>query len=90
LFVFIWLRCSRRRRNGKLARRTYILKINRKAASLTRVTRNGAPMEKLASRDAFDAAQQGWFNNAAGATVWVKLPTSTAANSKIVLNGISF
>ncbi|HEY2082594.1 MAG TPA: TIM-barrel domain-containing protein [Verrucomicrobiae bacterium] len=75
---------------GKLAERTYVLKINRKAGSLARVSRNGAPMEKLASKDAFDAAEHGWFNDSAGATVWVKFPTLTATASKIVLNGVAF
>jgi alpha-glucosidase len=76
--------------NGKLTYRTYLLKINRKAGSLARITRSGAPMEKLTSKEALDSAEQGWFDDAAGATVWVKFSTSTAIASKIVLNGIAF
>lgn len=73
---------------GKLAHRTYILKINYAAGMLNRVTRNGAPLEKLASKEALDSAVQGWFNDEPGTAVWVKFPTATSAASKIVLNGI--
>jgi alpha-glucosidase (family GH31 glycosyl hydrolase) len=73
---------------GKLAGRTYVLKINRKATVLARVSRNGAPLAKLGSRDAIESAEQGWFNDPAGGTIWVKFSTSTAIPSKIVLNGV--
>ena len=72
---------------GKLSRRNYILKINHPAESLTRVSRNGAPMTKLASKATLDSAGQGWFNDTANATVWIKFQTATSVPSKIVLNG---
>jgi alpha-glucosidase (family GH31 glycosyl hydrolase) len=71
---------------GKLAKRTYILKINRKASAMTRVQRNGAPLAKVTSREALNAAEQGWSDG--GATVWVKFSTTTASPAKIVLNGV--
>lgn len=74
--------------DGKLAHRTYVLKINRRSSSLARVSRNGATIEKLPSIQAFDAAGEGWFNDSEGATIWVKFSTPTAAPSKIVLNGL--
>ena len=74
---------------GKLSRRNYILKINHPADSLTRVSRNGAPMTKLASKAALDSAEQGWFNDTANATVWIKFQTATTVPSKIVLNGLN-
>ena len=74
--------------DGKLARRTYILKINHKAAISAQVARNGAPLPKLESRAALDSADQGWFNDIAAATVWVKFPTATSDASKVVLNGL--
>jgi alpha-glucosidase (family GH31 glycosyl hydrolase) len=70
--------------DGKLANRTYVLKINRKTDTLTRATRNGAPLAKLGSRAELDSAGQGWFND--GAIVWVKFNTATANPTKIVLN----
>lgn len=73
---------------GKITQRTYVLKINQKAGALNRVTRNGAPLPQLTSREALDSAERGWFNDEPGATVWVKFPTATSAVSKIVLNGI--
>ena len=69
---------------GKLANRTYVLKINRKTEALTRVTRNGEPLARLGSRADFDSAKQGWFNE--GAIVWVKFNADTASPAKIVLN----
>jgi len=74
---------------GKLANRNYILKVNHQPNSLTRVSRNGAPMTKLESKAALDSAAQGWFNDIANATVWVKFPTATAVPVKIVLNGMN-
>jgi hypothetical protein len=74
---------------GKLASRNYILKVNRKADLLTRVSRNGAPIAKLESKAALDSAAQGWFNDIANATVWVKFQTATAIPVKIVLNGLN-
>jgi hypothetical protein len=74
---------------GKLTNRNYILKMNRKAESLTRVSRNGAPMTKLDSKAALDSAAQGWFNDTANATVWVKFRSATAIPVKIVLNGMN-
>jgi alpha-glucosidase (family GH31 glycosyl hydrolase) len=71
--------------DGKLAQRTYFLKINRKAGALTRVSRNGTPMAKLESKGALDSAEQGWLND--GAIVWVKFGTVTTAANKIILNG---
>ncbi|HXS69342.1 MAG TPA: TIM-barrel domain-containing protein [Candidatus Polarisedimenticolia bacterium] len=75
--------------DGKLTHRSYILKINRRAAALRRVTRNGAPLQKFDSKAALDSAEQGWFNDLARATVWVKFPTATSAASKVVLNGLN-
>jgi hypothetical protein len=72
---------------GKLAQRTYILKINRQAGPMTRALRNGAPLAKVASRDALDATEQGWFD--AGATVWVKFSTITSSPVKVILSGVS-
>jgi alpha-glucosidase (family GH31 glycosyl hydrolase) len=73
---------------GKLAQRTYILKINRKGGAMTGVSRSGASLAKVASREALDSAEQGWFNDAASGTVWVKFSTVTTVGSKVVLNGI--
>jgi alpha-glucosidase (family GH31 glycosyl hydrolase) len=73
---------------GKLERRTYILKINRKPGSLSRVTRNGAPLAKLASMQTFEYAQQGYFVDTDHAMVWVKFPTATSVPVKIVLSGL--
>jgi alpha-glucosidase (family GH31 glycosyl hydrolase) len=70
--------------DGKLVQRTYVLKINRKTETLTRVTRNGEALAKLGSRAEFDTAEQGWFND--GGIVWVKFNTETANPAKIVLN----
>jgi hypothetical protein len=71
---------------GKLAQRTYILKINHKAGPMTRAQRNGASLTKASSRDAFDATEQGWFDG--GGTVWVKFSTVTSSPTKIVLSGV--
>jgi alpha-glucosidase len=73
--------------DGKLTQRSYILKINHKPSTSMRVTRNGAPLPKLDSKDALDSAEQGWFNDVAGAAVWVKFPATTSTASKVVLNG---
>ncbi len=72
--------------NGKLADRTYILKINRQAGAMTRVVRNGTPIAKLGSQAAFEAANRGWVDS--DGTVWVKFSTATTIPSRIVLNGI--
>jgi len=74
---------------GKLAGRNYLLKVNRKAELLTRVSRNGAPMTKLDSKAVLDSATQGWFNDTASATVWIKFQTATDVPVKIVLNGMT-
>jgi alpha-glucosidase len=74
--------------HGKLVQRNYILKINRKVGAMTGVSRNGAPLARVASREALDAAEQGWFNDEAGGTVWVKFSTATSVASKVVLSGI--
>ena len=74
--------------NGKLARRTYVLKINRKGGAMTGVSRNGAPLVKVGSRGALNSAEQGWFKDEAGGTVWVKFLAVTAVGSKVVLNGV--
>ena len=74
--------------HGKLARRTYVLKINRAGGAMTGVSRNGALIAKVGSREALDSAEQGWFSDDKGAVVWVKFLTETAVGSKIVLNGI--
>ena len=74
--------------DGKLAHRTWILKINRKANSLESVSRNGAPLTRLASKSVLDSAEQGWLNDTSIGTVWVKFATDTATPSNIVLNRI--
>jgi alpha-glucosidase (family GH31 glycosyl hydrolase) len=74
--------------DGKPRHRTYLLKINRRTVSVARVSRSGAPLDKLASKAALDSAEQGWFNDTAAGTVWVKFPASTALASKIVLNNL--
>lgn len=74
--------------NGKLAHRTYVLKINRRTSSLARVSRNGVTIKKAPSIQAFNDAEEGWLNDSASAIIWVKFSTTTAAASKIVLNGL--
>jgi hypothetical protein len=69
---------------GKLASRTYILKMNRPAAALREVTRNGAALQRHASQAAFESAQNGWFNDTSGSTVWVKFNTPTATANRVV------
>ena len=73
---------------GKLARRTYLLKINRPAGTPASVSRNGAPVTRENSREAFESAAEGWFNDQAGATVWVKFSTPTAVSAKVILHGV--
>jgi len=73
---------------GKLARRTYLLKINRPAGTPASVSRNGATVTRENSREAFESAAEGWFNDQAGATVWVKFSTPTAVSAKVILHGV--
>jgi alpha-glucosidase len=74
--------------SGKLARRTYVLKINRKGGTMSGVSRNGMPLARVASREALDSAEQGWFDDGSRGTVWVKFSAATTVGSKVVLNGI--
>lgn len=75
---------------GKLSNRVYILKFNHKSPSLRDVSRNNSPLRKVASMEAFDSADAGWFNDVEGSTVWVKFATRTSAANKIVLSGLDF
>src|SRR6185436_15197882 len=57
---------------GKLVRRTYILKINRKVENLRGVLQNDEPMQRMESAAAFESTPEGWFNDAEHSIVWVK------------------
>jgi alpha-glucosidase (family GH31 glycosyl hydrolase) len=76
--------------SGKPGNRTYILKINRKVSTLTQISRNGTPLDKLDSGDALNSAALGWFNDSANAIVWAKFPASTSEDSKIVIESPDF
>lgn len=73
---------------GRLRHRTYVLKLNRRTSAPARVSRNGAPIKKLPSIQAFDAAAEGWFNDAKAGVIWIKFSAGTDTSSKIVLNGL--
>jgi hypothetical protein len=69
---------------GKLANRTYILKINQRASDPGSVSRDGAALTKHASRADFDAAAEGWFYDAAADIVWAKFNISTSAATEVM------
>ena len=51
-------------------------------AEASQVTLGGVELTRQASRDAFDAAAAGWFNDSAGKTVWVKSGVKPVASAK--------
>jgi alpha-glucosidase (family GH31 glycosyl hydrolase) len=57
-----------------------ILRIRRDAATAA-VTANGVALTARADRSAFDAATDGWLEDAAIGAVWVKLPAGESATS---------
>jgi hypothetical protein len=68
---------------GKLADRTYILKINKQASDPGNVMRDGSALTRQASRVDFDAASEGWFYDAAADIVWAKFRISTSTATSV-------
>jgi alpha-glucosidase len=70
---------------GKLAERTYILKVNKQATDPGSVVRDGSTMTRHGSRAEFDAAAEGWFYDSATDIVWVKFRISTGTATAVTL-----
>ena len=68
---------------GKLAARTYILKVNKRASEPGSVMRDGGAVMRQATRVDFDAASEGWFYDAAADVVWVKFRIATNVGTSV-------
>lgn len=56
--------------------------IGNRPAAVLKVSLDGAELTQQASRDAFNAADAGWFNDSAGKTVWMKSGVKPVADAK--------
>ena len=56
--------------------------IGNRLAEARKVSLDGAELTQQASRDAFNAADAGWFNDSAGKTVWMKSGVKPVADAK--------
>jgi alpha-glucosidase (family GH31 glycosyl hydrolase) len=71
--------------SGELSSREYVLKINLQKVKPSSVTRDGTTETEYFSWADFQAAQEGWFYDAAAKVVWVKFTISTSTATKVAL-----
>lgn len=69
--------------NGKIEKRSVIVKMHGKVSNKPKVTKNGEPLAEVPNGEALDKAASGCFTDVANSLVWAKFPVTADNATKI-------